>query len=153
MPFSHIIRYHKRAAGHCETIALNVAQKSQISLVLLYAQPFRVTGHFETSVANDPKWPWTYHPNDLEHRHIATTLSPIFHSISLYGQLFSCYTPFESSALKDPNVKLKLKTKTSKLFHMHIKATPWVPNFTPFRPTASCFWVTCTEWPPNDLQH
>ncbi len=47
---------------------------------------------------------------------------------------------FETSAPNDP--KMNLNTKRSKVPHIHGTNYPWVPDFTPFRCTASCFQVT-----------
>ncbi len=94
--------------------------ESKISFSM--ANRYWVTGQFEPSAPNDPKWPFknTKRPK-LPHIHVMLLLPPSSksRSVSLYGQpLFELQAIFETNVLNDP--KMTLNTRRSKLPHIHV---------------------------------
>ncbi len=58
------------------------------------ASRFWVTGHLEASAPNDPKITLNTERSKVPMFMLQLPPSPKFHSVSLYGQLFSSYRPF-----------------------------------------------------------
>ncbi len=93
---------------------------------------FRLTGHFQTSAANYPKWLWTQ--KGQRHPIYMLQLFTPFHSMPSH---FRVIDHFETSALNDP--KMALNTTRSKVHYMHITTTHKFHSNSLY---VQCFWVS-----------
>ena len=137
MPFSHIIRYQKRIAGHFRTIALNVPQitfnttrsKVPLSSLLLPPNPkfhsfcsttsrFWVTGYFERSTTNNLKMTLNTKRSKVPHIYIVTTsksqISLLFDLLPAVFELQAILRQVQQMTRNDQN------TKGPKVLHMRI---------------------------------
>ena len=117
---------------------------------------FSVTGHFEKSAPNDPKWPWT-----LEHYQLKCTpyvllvsLIPKFHYVLLYSQPLRYRVVWDKCTEWPQN---NLEPYKVKLPHICITTILWSQisrRFTlwPASLRYKSFWDKCTEWPQIDLE-
>ncbi len=88
----------------------------------LYASSYQVTGHIEKNVTNDLKMALNAKRSKVPHLYITATLSPKFQSVSLYGQLFSCYRSFWDKCAEGPI--MTLNTKGQRYFICLLKLFP-----------------------------
>ncbi len=111
------------------------------------------TGNFETSAPKDPQM--TLHPTRPNVSNICNTSIPWlkFHSVLMYGQLFSRSRPFWDKCTRWlPNDFENYKVKGT-LYMCYW--SPKVINFTPFPSTTNRFWDTklsIIRNVPNDLR-
>ncbi len=84
-----------------------------------------------------PKWPWTLQGHRYQINVLLVSMSPKFHSVSLYDQPFSRYRPFWNKCTEWPQNDLNpYKFKCTQYIYNYCT---WVPIFTPFRSMTSPF--------------
>ncbi len=142
--------------GQMYPICVTSVPKSQISVLSLYGSHFRVTGHFEKSVLNDPKM--TLNTTRLNVWHICVTSiheSHILLSYALWSVIFDIQAFVRKVNRMTPKWHWTLQVQ---IYHIYVSLESTNPKFHSvslydqslfrYRP----FWNKCTAWPQNDLE-
>ncbi len=121
------------------------------------ARRFRVTGHFEASTSNDPKWPWTSQTQRYPIYLLLVSLNPNFIQFPSTTSRFWVTGHCETSAQNDPKMTLNITRSTLPYTFLLMSQSPkFHPIFLYTQPFSRYKVVgigKCTEWPQDDLEH